>query len=175
MKNLWVLIFILFTGCGPVKNYIFEDTDIEFIDELSIVGTKNMNNNKPMRVDFVVVKHPVVAQQIGRLSANQYMRSRSQLKQDYPKHIKFNSYELVPGQSIVLPLKYSKKEVVSAFIFADFDNENVNRWSVFAADYVTVKLFENTLQIMSHNEGQEPKIKPSKVMEDIVIVDRTPL
>jgi type VI secretion system protein len=175
MKNLFLLFFIFLANCETVSNYVFEDTDVEFIDELSLIGSKNMNNNKPLRVDFVIVKHPVVAQQVGRLSADQYMRSRSQLKQDYPKYIKFNSYELVPGQTVVKDLSYPKKDVVAAFIFADFDNENVNRWSVFSADLVVVKLLENTLQITSRNENEEEKIKPNKVAEDIVIIDKVPI
>jgi len=171
MKKLWLLLIILTTGCNTVTNYVFEDTDVEFIDELTLVGSNNMNNHKPLRVDFVVVKHPIVAQQIGRLSADSYIRQRKQLKQDYPKHIKFNSYELVPGQTIVKDLTYPKKGVVAAFIFADFDNENVNRWSIFSADHVVVKLLENTLQITSYDQGQEEKIKHKKVSEDIVIID----
>ncbi len=175
MKKLWILLFVLTAGCETVTNYVFEDTDIEFIDELTLIGSKNMNNRKPLRVDFVVVKHPVVAQQIGRISADNYMRNRKQLKQDYPKHIKFNSYELVPGQSIVKDLSYPKKDVVAAFIFADFDNENVNRWSIFSADHVVVKFLENTLKITSRNQGEEEKIKPRQLSEDIVIIESNPL
>lgn len=175
MKKLWAVLFFLASGCETVTNYVFEDTDVEFVDEITFIGSKHMNNNKPLRVDFVVVKHPIVAQQIGRLSADNYMRNRSQLKQDYPKHIKFNSYELVPGQTVVKDLSYPKKDVVAAFIFADFDNENVNRWSIFSADHVVVKLLENTLKITSHNEGEEEKIKPKQLSEDIVIIDSNPL
>lgn len=175
MKYLWVLLMGILTSCSSMTDYFFEDTDVEFIDELKILSTPATNYGKPLRVDFVVSKHPVVTQQLGRLKAEHYMRHRRQLKLDHPKELKFHSYELVPGQSVVLPLSYPKKEVDGAFIFADFDNENVNRWTVFAADYVRVNLHEGTLTISSHNEDEQEKVKPSRIPDDVVIIDRAPL
>lgn len=167
-----ILTLTALTQCKNVRDYVFEEEDLEFIDELTIVGDKRMNRGYPLKIDFVVIKHPMVAEQVGKLSAHQFMQQRKQLKHDYPKLVKIKSFEITPGQSVVLPLKYLKKEVKGAFIFADFNTYGMNRWSIYSADYVKVYLMEKTLKITSHNINQHEKIKVQDDAKGVIFVDK---
>jgi hypothetical protein len=163
-----ILMMCFFLGqCS--SDYIFEEADLEFIDELTLTASSDMNRRTPLKVDFVIVKDPVIAEHFATLTARQYMKQRKQLKRDYPQSIKIKSFELIPDQSVVMPLKYLKKEVAAAFIFADYNNQRTNRWKVHAADIVKVKLLANRVDITSH-KWNEKEIVPHARKHDGVVV-----
>ena len=170
MKH-WILITLLLTGCGKVQDYLFEEEDLEFVDELSLVASNTVNGGMPLRVDFVVVKNPELGKQIAQLSARRYMHQRRQLKLDHPRSLKIKSFELIPGETIITPLPYLKKEVSAAFIFADYNNHKVNRWRVYSADFVKVALQERTLQITSHNSLETEKTRTLRQNDGVILMD----
>lgn len=167
---LFLILGLCLSSCRKMIDYVFEEEDMEFIEELTLMASSNMNRRMPMRVDFVVVKNPIVGEQVARLSARQFMKQRKQLKRDYPQHIKIKSFELVPGESVVMPLPYLKKEVATAFLFADYNNQNPNRWSVYSADCVTIKLKERTAEITSHKWNAPEKIKHARANDGVVVL-----
>jgi len=163
----YLLISLLLTQCS--SDYLFEEADLEFIDELTLTASSDVNRRTPLKVDFVIVKDPIIAEQLATLTARQYMKQRKQLKLDHPQSIKIKSFELIPNESVVMPLKYLKKEVAAAFIFADYNNQHTNRWKVYSADIVKVKLLANTLTITSH-KWNEKEIVPHARENDGVVV-----
>jgi hypothetical protein len=170
MKHFqYLLLLLTLTHCSA-NDYLFEEADLEFIDELTLTASHDVNRRTPLRVDFVVIKDPVIAEHFAKLTARQYMKQRKQLKRDYPQSVKIKSFELIPDQSVVMPLKYLKKEVAAAFIFADYDNQNVNRWKVHAADIVKVKLMANTLTITSHKLGEKETIPHERENDGVVVL-----
>lgn len=166
---LLVILMGTLSSCG-VTDYLFEEEDREFIDELTIKAYPNMNHRAPMKVDFVVIKNPIIAEQVGKLTARQFMKQRKQLKRDHPKSIKIQSFELIPSETVIMPLRYMKNEIAAAFIFADYNNHHPNRWNVYEADCVTVHLMERTAKITSNKWGQEEKIKHRRKDDGVIIL-----
>lgn len=168
-SSLLLLLFISLAGCKS-GSPLFEAEDWEFIDELTLVATPAMNNKTPLKVDVVIVKDTRIAEQIAKLTARQYMKQRKQLKYDHPQHIKIRSFELIPGTSIIMPLKYQRNEVAAGFIFAQYNNQKTNRWNVFSSDCVKVELLESTVRITSHKWKEAPKVQEHNRQNDGVIV-----
>lgn len=165
-----LMILTLFTGCSRLSSTLFEEEDWEFIDELTLVATPNMNNKTALKVDVVIVKDERIAEQVGILTARQYMKQRKQLKYDHPQKIKIKSFEMIPGTSIIIPLKYQKTEVAAGFVFADYSNQKANRWNIFSSDCVKVELLDYTVKITSHKWKDAPKLKNDKQKKDGIIV-----
>lgn len=165
-----LIILTFFTGCSRIGSTLFEEEDWEFIDELTLVAAPNMNNKTALKVDVVIVKDERIVEQVSALTAHQYMKQRKQLKYDHPQGIKIKSFEMIPGTSVILPLKYQKSEVVAGFIFADYHNQKTNRWKIFSSDCVKVELLDRTIKITSHKWKDMPKLKDNKHQKDGIIV-----
>ena len=174
-KSLFLLSFLFMIislgSCTKVMDYMFEEEDLEFLDELTLMASPNMNRRMPVKVDFVIVKNAIIAEQVAKLSARQFMKQRKQLKQDHPQSIKITSFELIPNESVVMPLPYLKKDVAAAFLFADYHNQNTNRWSIYSADCVKVRLLERTVKITSHKWNQTEKVKHARADDGIVVLN----
>ena len=167
-----ILFFLVLSlaQCTQVTSYMFEEEDLEFIDELTLVGSPNMNRNMPLKVDFVIVKDAIIAEHVAKLTARQFMKHRKQLKRDHPESIKIKSFELIPNQSVVMPMKYLKTEVAAAFIFADYNNQLPNRWTIYTADCVKVELLEKTVNITSHKWNAQQKVKHARENDGVVVL-----
>jgi type VI secretion system protein len=168
-SSFFLLLFTVLFGC-KTGSPLFQEEDWEFIDELTLVAAPNMNNKSPLKVDVVIVKDARIAEQVARLTARQYMKQRKQLKYDHPQSIKIKSFELIPGTSIITPLKYQKSEVAAGFVFANYNNQKPNRWNVFSSDCVKVELLESTVRITSHKWKEAPKAQEHSRQNDGVIV-----
>ena len=125
----------------------------------------------------VVVGHPALARKINTMTADQFFRERRQIKQDHPRHIKIQSFELVPGHPIPeLSISYPRKDVSAAFIFARFQNGLPNRWRLLPADTVRVYIREQHVEILSENDGtpndktKMPVPKPLTPLEDVIVL-----
>ncbi len=165
------ITLVCLTHCSEMTDYIFEEEDIFFIDELILSASPTMNKGMPLRVDFVIVKDPIIAEHVAKLSARQFMKQRKQLKLDHPENIKIKSFEMIPNQSIVTPLKYLRNQVAAAFLFADYNNQHKNRWKIYTSDVVTVKLLDKTLAISSHKWNEKEKSVHSRENDGIVVLN----
>lgn len=171
LLSLLIITFCLFlSGCTDTVDYIFEEEDKDFVEEITLIATPHVNYGMPLRVDVVVVKNDKVAEQLSRLTSKQYMKQRKQLKSDHPQEIKIRSFELTPGTSAIVPLPYTKKEVESVFVFADYNNQKQNRWKIFAAECVVVKLLENTATITSHRWKDRKTVEQPIKDNDMIIL-----
>jgi hypothetical protein len=152
-------------------DYLFEEEEKDFIEELTLVAAPNVNYRTPIRVDVVIIKNDKVAEHISRLTARQYMKHRKQLKNDHPQDIKIRSFELPPGTSVIMTPHYTKKEVESVFVFADYNNQKQNRWMIFAAECVVVNLLENTATITSHRWKDRKTVEQTPKSNDMIVLD----
>ena len=116
---------------------------------LRLQTTPDLNQNRPIAVDLVMVYDAHLMQALQKLSAKQWMRSKQQFKRDYPLLLKLWEWEPVPGE--VLPdfelPSSATKQAAGILVFADYDTPGLHRARLDPFDQVLIKLGKNDMQL----------------------------
>lgn len=96
--------------------------------EFTFIAAPDMNRNSPVAVDVVLVSSPDVLEKVMALTAAQWFVSRADLAATFPRDIRYRSWEIVPGQSIVADKRtFAGSRVIAALVFANYDAPGAHR------------------------------------------------
>ncbi|HEY1608068.1 MAG TPA: hypothetical protein VGG24_02270 [Paraburkholderia sp.] len=121
---LWLRVFVLglfvaqtLTGCAMLGL----SGDKVSWSQMRITASDDMNDNSPISVDVVLVSDKTLLARLAEMPASKWFASRQDLVNAYPKGIRYLSWEVVPGQRLVVPGDvFSGPRVAGAFVFADY-------------------------------------------------------
>lgn len=103
MRRLALTIALLLAGCaadGSAQRVA--DGGKGPAPMLRITADADANGRRPVAVDVVRVADPALAQRLGSLDAASWFRDRAALNDEAAGRIAIASWEMVPGQSVIL-------------------------------------------------------------------------
>lgn len=96
--------------------------------QVALVASDDVNNNSPVAVDVVLVSDDAMLERVAELPASKWFAARADLLSTFPKSVRYQSYEVVPGQRLNLPEDtFDGPRVVAAFVFADYPDPGAHR------------------------------------------------
>lgn len=79
------------------------------------------NDASPVPVEMVVAYDDEMVKVLSGMTARDWFRQRTQLRQDNPRGLESVSWEFVPGQSVPLrSVPVARRKAKGAFVFADY-------------------------------------------------------
>jgi type VI secretion system protein len=144
---LSAICFVSLAGCSM----LFPSGDKVKWDELALAASDDANNDSPVAVDVVFVTDKTLLARIAELPASKWFSVRGDLVATFPDSIRYQSWELVPGQRLVVPGdKLRGPRVAGVFVFADYPGPRANRVRVeqFKGRLV-VQLGDNAFSVSS--------------------------
>ncbi|CAG9252838.1 conserved hypothetical protein [Paraburkholderia unamae] len=107
---------------------------------LTLAASNDANNNSPVAVDVVFVTDDAMLARVAELPGAKWFASRATLAAAFPKSIRYNSWEVVPGQRLEIPGDaLSGPRVKAAFVFASYPDP--------AAHCVRIETFSGRLVV----------------------------
>ena len=134
-------------GCSM----LFPSGDKVKWDELTLAASDEANNDSPVAVDVVFVTDKTLLARVAELPASKWFAVRGDLAATFPDSIRYQSWELVPGQRLVVPgEKLRGPRVAGVFVFADYSGPGANRVRVERFNgRLVVQLGENAFSVSS--------------------------
>lgn len=134
-------------GCSM----LFPSGDKVKWDELTLVASNDANNDSPVAVDVVFVADQAMLARIAELPASKWFAARTDLVGTFPNAIRYQSWELVPGQQLVVPgEKLRGPRVAGVFVFADYPGPGAHRVRVERFNgRLVVQLGDNAFSVSS--------------------------
>ena len=144
---LAALCFVGLAGCSM----LFPSGDKVKWDELTLAASDDANNDSPVAVDVVFVTDKALLERIAELPASKWFSVRGDLTGTFPNALRYQSWELVPGQRLVVPKdKLRGPRVAGVFVFADYPGPGAHRVRVERFDgRLVVQLGENAFTVSS--------------------------
>ncbi len=147
MKRLALTIALLLAGCAadrsarPDANGGASGSSAPI---LRIVADADTNNRHPVAIDVVRVADGELARRLGSLDAASWFRDRAALNGEAPGRIAIASWEMVPGQSVILRSLPPFAATPSAtIVFARYRTPGVHRQSLDGASALDIRLGRN--------------------------------
>lgn len=134
-------------GCSM----LFPSGDKVKWDQLTLAAGEEANNDSPIAVDVVFVTDKTLLARIAELPASKWFAVRDDLTGTFPDAIRYQSWELVPGQRVVVPGdKLRGPRVAGVFVFADYPGPGAHRMRIERFDgRLVVQLGDNAFSISS--------------------------
>lgn len=126
-----IALSVLLSGCG-VFDYVVEKTKgtVEYVfpagsklawDSFSIAAAADANLNSPIAVDVVFLKDEASFNLVAALAADKWFITRVDLQKTFPKSLSYRSFELVPGQTLLMPeSEFSSIRTAAVVLFANY-------------------------------------------------------
>ncbi|MGN6315562.1 hypothetical protein [Trinickia sp.] len=142
-----VMCFTGLAGCS----ILFPSGDKVKWDELTLAASDEANNDSPVAVDVVFVTDKAMLDRVAELPASKWFSVRGDLVATFPDAIRYQSWELVPGQRLVVPgEKLRGPRVAGVFVFADYPGPGANRVRVERFNgRLVVQLGDNAFSVSS--------------------------
>lgn len=142
-----VMCFTGLAGCS----ILFPAGDKVKWDELTLAASDEANNDSPVAVDVVFVTDKAMLDRVAELPASKWFSVRGDLVATFPDAIRYQSWELVPGQRLVVPGdKLRGPRVAGVFVFADYPGPGANRVRVERFNgRLVVQLGDNAFSVSS--------------------------
>lgn len=144
---LTALCFTGLAGCSM----LFPSGDKVKWDELTLAASDDANNDSPVAVDVVYVTDKALLARVAELPASKWFAVRGDLVGTFPDAIRYQSWELVPGQRLAVPKdKLRGPRVAGVFVFADYPGPGAHRVRVERFDgRLVVQLGDNAFSVSS--------------------------
>jgi type VI secretion system protein len=143
-----VLLSSLLGGCALPSFLSFKGDKVKW-PQVTLSASDDANNNSPIAVDVVFVTDETLVARLAELPALKWFSARADLANTYPDALRYRSWELVPGQQLVIPGKtFEGPRVAGAFIFANYPDPGAHRVRIeqFGAR-LAVQLDNNTFSV----------------------------
>jgi len=142
MKRLAPTIALLLAGCAADASVQrFTDGGKDGTPVLRIVADAEANGRRPVAVDVVRVADSALARRIGSLDAAGWFRERAALNGEATGRIAIASWELVPGQSVILrSLPPFAATPTATIVFARYGMPGVHRQSLDGMSALDIRL-----------------------------------
>jgi type VI secretion system protein len=117
--------------------------------QVTLVASDDVNNNSPVAVDVVLVRDDAMLARIADLPASKWFAGRADLLSTFPGSLRYNSWELVPGQRLDLPAgTFDGPRVIAAFVFAHYPDPGAHRVRIQTfSGRLVVQLDSNTFSV----------------------------
>ncbi|WP_376962725.1 hypothetical protein ABNQ39_23895 [Azospirillum sp. A26] len=142
MKRTALTIALLLAGCaadGSMRHAT--DGGTEPAPVLRITADAEANGRRPVAVDVVRVADSALAQRVGSLDAAGWFRERAALNGEAAGRIAIASWELVPGQSVILrSLPPFAAAPTATIVFARYGMPGVHRQSLDGMSALDIRL-----------------------------------
>ena len=150
----WALMALLSASCfmGLAGcSMLFPSGDKVKWDELTLAASDNANNDSPVAVDVVFITDKTLLARVAELPASKWFSVRGDLAATFPDSIRYQSWELVPGQRLVVAGdKLRGPRVAGVFVFADYPGPGANRVRVERFNgRLVVQLGDNAFSVSS--------------------------
>jgi type VI secretion system protein len=90
-------------------------------DSLTLVASRDANDNTALAVDVVFVKDKAVAEGLLKMPANAWFAARDGLQRTFPEGLAVVSLEIIPDQTISVPRqRYQDEKAWLALAFANY-------------------------------------------------------
>ncbi len=107
---------------------------------VTLVASDDVNGNSPVAVDVVLVTDDALVDRLTALPASKWFDGRADLVASFPKGLRYQSWELVPGQRLdVSGDTFDGTRVAGAFVFANYPQAGAHR--------VRIQQFSGTLVV----------------------------
>ncbi|MBK1837424.1 hypothetical protein JHL17_08350 [Azospirillum sp. YIM B02556] len=144
MKRLSLAFALLLAACAadkPARPDASGDTGGNSAPMLRIVADADANDRRPVAVDVVRVADEGLAHRLGMLDAAGWFRDRSILNGEAAGRIAIASWEMVPGQSVILrSLPPFAATPSSTLVFARYGTPGAHRRSLDGAGGLDIRL-----------------------------------
>lgn len=142
MKRLALTIALLLAGCaadGSMRRVTDGGKDPAPV--LRITADAEANGRRPVAVDVVRVADSVLARRVGSLDAASWFRERAALNGEAAGRIAIASWELVPGQSVILrSLPPFAATPTATIVFARYGTSGLHRQSLDGMSALDIRL-----------------------------------
>jgi hypothetical protein len=158
MKRLgWVAVLVLLSACGPSIPGVNLKT-------ISLLSREDMNGDRPLCVDFVVLYDKELLRKFHEMTANQYFRSVDQLRRDNMSMMDVWRWEMVPGQFLgnYRPV-FKNSKAWGALFFADYQSAGEHRFDVGPAPHVCVILGKETIESLMPRDELKTTPDPQSI------------
>jgi type VI secretion system protein len=149
----WAVVGLLSAICfmGAGCSVLFPSGDKVKWDELTLAAGDDANNDSPVAVDVVFITDKTLLARVAELPASKWFSVRGDLAATFPDSIRYQSWELVPGQRLVVPGdKLRGPRVAGVFVFADYPGPGANRVRVERFNgRLVVQLGDNAFSVSS--------------------------
>ena len=145
---LTVCVFGLLGGCAMPSFLSFKGDKVTW-DELTLAASDDVNNNSPVAVDVVFVTDDAMLARVAELPASKWFAARADLVSTFPKALRYQSWEVVPGQHLDVPGDtFDRPRVTAAFIFANYADPGAHRVRIEQFNgRLAVQLDNNTFSV----------------------------
>jgi type VI secretion system protein len=118
---------------------------------VTLTASDDANGNSPVAVDFVMVRNEALLAKVAEMPASKWFEDRVDLENTFPDAIRYRSWELVPGQAIVLGERtFDVGRVAAVFVFARYPGPGAHRFRLAnLKGQMVVQLNSNDLMISS--------------------------
>ncbi|CAB3872406.1 hypothetical protein ACTJNK_01550 [Achromobacter anxifer] len=114
--------------------------------QVVVSAADDANGDSPVAVDLVLVKDETLLARFAELTAAKWFAGRADLLNTYPQGLRYEGWEVVPGQHLTVPgEKLEGPRVAGAFVFA--------RYAAPGAHRARVDAFSGRLLIRLENKG----------------------
>lgn len=144
MKRLALTIALLLSGCAADRS-ARPDADGGASGTsapiLRITADADANDRRPVAVDVVRVADGALARRLGSLDAASWFRDRAFLNGEAADRIAIASWEMVPGQSVILrSLPPFAATPTATIVFARYGTPGVHRQSLDGGGALDIRL-----------------------------------
>lgn len=160
MKRLALTIALLLAGCAadrsarPDANGGASGNSAPI---LRIEADADANDRHPVAVDVVRVVDGELARRLGSLDAASWFRDRSTLNGEAAGQIAIASWEMVPGQSVILhSLPPFASNPAATIVFARYGTPGVHRQSLDGAGALDIRLGRNGFTVATLPKDTAP-------------------
>ena len=149
--NLLVVVcFMVLTSSllGACAMLSFKGDKVKWT-QLTLSASDDVNNNSPIAVDVVLVTDETLVAKLAELPASKWFAARADLANTYPEGLRYRSWEVVPGQQLVVPGEtFEGPRVAAAFIFANYPAPGAHRVRIEQfGGRLAVQLDNNTFSV----------------------------
>jgi type VI secretion system protein len=124
MLCFMVLMSSLLGGCAMLG---FKGDKVKWT-QVTLSASDDVNNNSPIAVDVVFIMDETLVAKLADLPAAKWFAARTDLVNTYPEGLRYRSWEVVPGQQLVIPGETLEgPRVAAAFVFANYPAPGAHR------------------------------------------------
>ncbi|CAO3450365.1 hypothetical protein [Azospirillum argentinense] len=152
MKRLAIILSLTLAGCAagaPTPSAGRTDVPV-----LRIVAESDANGRRPVAVDVVRVTDPALAGRLAGLDAAGWFRDREALSAEGGNRIAIASWEMVPGQSVLLhSLPPFATTPTQTLVYALYGAPGAHRQTLDGAGALDVRLGRDSFTVAPLTEG----------------------
>jgi hypothetical protein len=111
--------------------------------------SEDANNGNPVALDLVMVSDKKLLEELQKMTAEEWFKSREQIKLDFPKkgQVEVKNWEWVPGQLVEVQEMTVTPEIRGGIVFASYFKPGAHRAVFNPRKHFTIKLGPEKLEI----------------------------